>query len=132
FHVTGVQTCALPILTVHRELETTRLGRGVVKNQELDKESMADTLSVLSDFISKANSMECEQIFAFGTSALREAKNSSYFIDRVRKLGLNVEILSGEEEALLSFKGAKAGLDISGPALVVDIGGGSTELILGE
>lgn len=120
------------MVTVHRELETTRLGRGVVKNQELDKESMADTLSVLSDFISKANSMECEQIFAFGTSALREAKNSSYFIDRVRKLGLDVEILSGEEEALLSFKGAKAGLDILGPALVVDIGGGSTELILGE
>ena len=118
--------------TVHKELATTRLGRGVAENLQLDEQSMADTLLVLEDFMDKANSKNSERIFAFGTSALREAKNSSDFIKRVHQLGIDVDILSGQEEALLSFKGVKAGLDISGQVLVIDIGGGSTELILGS
>ncbi|NLZ52548.1 MAG: Ppx/GppA family phosphatase [Thermoanaerobacteraceae bacterium] len=120
------------MVTVHKELATTRLGRGVAKNLQLDKLSMNDTLSVLTYYINKAKSMNCDKILAFGTSALREAKNSRYFIKRVRELGLDVDVLSGQEEALLSFTGARAGLGISGSVLVIDIGGGSTELILGK
>jgi len=120
------------LATVHRELATTRLGRGVVKNSELDRQSVADTLSVVEDFIIKAKSMGAERIFAFGTSALREAKNSGEFIKKLNELGLDVDILPGEKEALLSFIGARAGLGLSETALVMDIGGGSTELILGK
>jgi len=121
------------MVTIHRELMTTRLGRGVARNLELDQQSMGDTLLALSHFIDKANSMESDRVLAFGTSALREAKNSSDFIKRINELGLDVDILSGEEEALLSFKGAKAGLGLLKECtLVIDIGGGSTELILGK
>jgi len=118
--------------TVHKELATTRLGRGIVKNSELDCQSIADTLSAVAKFINKAYSMQSEKILAFGTSAIREAKNSGDLIMRLNELGLDVDILSGEEEALLSFIGARAGLGLSETALVIDIGGGSTELILGR
>lgn len=124
--------CKHSMATVHKELATTRLGRGVAKNLRLDEQSITDTLSVLTYFINKAKNMHCEKIFTFGTSALREAKNSSDFIKRVRELGLDVDVLSGEEEALLSFKGAKAGLGLPETILVIDIGGGSTELIFGK
>ncbi|MFY9413613.1 MAG: Ppx/GppA phosphatase family protein [Tepidanaerobacteraceae bacterium] len=123
---------ASSMATVHKELATTRLGRGVVRSSELDRQSMTDTLSVIAEFISRANSMGTERILAFGTSALREAKNSSGFIKKVNELGLDVDILSGEEEALLNFKGARAGLGLSETTLAIDIGGGSTELILGK
>jgi exopolyphosphatase/guanosine-5'-triphosphate,3'-diphosphate pyrophosphatase len=93
---------------------------------------MTDTLSVLTYFMNKVKSKQGESIWAFGTSALREAKNSNDFLDRVRQIGLEVDILSGQEEAFLSFLGAKAGLKLSGMTLVIDIGGGSTELVLGS
>ena len=123
---------ASSMATVHKELATTRLVRGVVRSSELDRQSMADTLSVIAEFISRANSMGTERILAFGTSALREAKNSGEFIKKLNELGLDVDILPGEKEALLSFIGARAGLGLSETALVMDIGGGSTELILGK
>lgn len=120
------------VVPVHRELVTTRLGRGVIQNQRLDEKSMTDTLSVLAYFQDKAKSLQSERILAFGTSALREAKNSNDFLNSAKHIGLNIKILSGQEEALLSFLGAKAGIEQSGMALVIDIGGNSTELILGE
>ncbi len=120
------------VVPVHRELATTRLGRGVIQNQRLDEKSMIDTLSVLIYFQNKAKSLQSERILAFGTSALREAKNSNDFLNSAKQIGLNIKILSGQEEALLSFLGAKAGIKQHGMTLVVDIGGNSTELILGE
>lgn len=119
------------VVTVHRDLATTRLGRGVAQNRQLDETSMADTLSVLTNFKAQAKAMQSEIILAFGTSALREAENSNDFIHKVNQIGLDVDILSGQEEAFLSFLGAKAGLKLSGKTLVIDIGGGSTEVILG-
>lgn len=120
------------VASVHRDMVTTRLGRGVARNRRLDEKSMTDTLSVLTYFMNKVKSKQGESIWAFGTSALREAKNSNDFLDRVRQIGLEVDILSGQEEAFLSFLGAKAGLKLSGMTLVIDIGGGSTELVLGS
>jgi len=128
--IKDISECSM--VTVHKELASTRLGRGVASNLQLDEQSMTDTLSVLTYFTNKAKSMHSKRILAFGTSALREAKNSSDFIKKVNQLGLDVDILSGKEEALLSFKGAKAGLGLSETILVIDIGGGSTELILGK
>ena len=120
------------LVTVYRDLVTTRLGRGVAKNRRLDEASMADTLSVLTYFKDKAKAMQSKSISAFGTSALREAKNSNDFLNRVKQIGLDVDILLGQEEAFLSFLGARAGLRLLGMTLVIDIGGGSTELILGR
>ncbi|WP_422449004.1 Ppx/GppA family phosphatase [Thermoanaerobacterium sp. DL9XJH110] len=118
---------------LHRELITTRLGRGVAKERRLDEPSMRDTLSAVSLFKDKAARMGCDRVLAFATSAVREAENGRDFLDVVKKdAGLDVVLLEGEREAKLSFIGARAGLGLAGMALVVDIGGGSTELTLGD
>ncbi|MGI6423771.1 MAG: Ppx/GppA family phosphatase [Tepidanaerobacteraceae bacterium] len=120
------------IHTIHKEIITTRLGRGVSINQEFDQPSIELTLSALAHFKYVAEKMKCTTIKAFGTSALRESKNSDIFLKQVKEVGFDVDILSGSEEAFLSFIGAKAGIKVSGWTLVIDIGGGSTELVLGE
>lgn len=124
--------CGDSIRTVYKNIATTRLGRGIAQNQQLDEVSMVETLSVLTQFKDKAADLQCASITVFGTSALREARNRHAFLYRVKQIGLDVDILSGQEEAFLSFFGARAGLKLSGMTLVFDIGGGSTELILGQ
>jgi exopolyphosphatase/guanosine-5'-triphosphate,3'-diphosphate pyrophosphatase len=78
--------------------------------------------------------MEVQEIFAVGTNALREAKNSEHFLKLVKeKLDLSIEVISGEEEAQLSFLAVAKDLEeTEKPMLVVDVGGGSTEFILGK
>ena len=121
------------VVILHRDLKTTRLGRGVSKEGILDPISMEKSLDVIESFCYRARSMGCEIIKAYATSAVREASNGRDFVERVKKLsGIDVGALSGEEEARLSFEGAKAGLKIGGAALVIDIGGGSTELTVGS
>lgn len=118
---------------VYRDLVTTRLGRGVAVGGCVDSDAMAKTLSVIKSFLDKAQSFDCDAVVAFGTSALREAKNRREFLQRVRlETGLEIEVISGQEEAELSYIGAREGLGLSGSVLVVDIGGGSTEFSLGD
>lgn len=121
------------VIPLERQLITTRLGRGVAENNMLDETSMRDTLSALEHFKKKARNLECDIILALATSAVREAENGRDFLHIIKeKTGIDVEIISGEKEACLSFKGAIAGLGLEGPVLVIDIGGGSTELCLGD
>jgi len=121
------------VLAKERQLITTRLGRGVAENGMLDEISMRDTLSALKSFKKKAHEKKCDKILAFATSAVREAKNGRDFLHIMKEeTGIEAEIISGDREAALSFKGARAGLGLEGPVLVIDIGGGSTELCLGD
>lgn len=123
---------AIP-LPLHKKLVMTRLGRGLVKDKLLDDRSMLDTLKALADFKDEALVLGCKKIHVFATSALREAENGPEFVREIRRqIGLDVDVISGEDEALFSFIGASHGLGISSKVLVVDIGGGSTELSLGE
>jgi len=117
------------------EIETVaRLGEGVQKNGILSKEAMDRGLQTLAQYLKRCQEMEIQKIFAVGTSALREAKNSKDFLNLVReKLDLPIEVISGEEEAQLSFLAVAKDLqEREKPILVVDVGGGSTEFILGE
>jgi len=117
------------------EMETiVRLGEGVHKSRVLSQPAMKRGLQTLSQYMDHCRAMEVDMVFAVGTSALREAENAQDFIRRVKeRLGLSIDIVSGEEEALFSFlavvrdmgKGEK-------PILVVDVGGGSTEFIVGQ
>lgn len=121
------------ILAGERRLITTRLGRGVAENGMLDGTAMRDTLSALKDFKKRAQSRNCDKILAFATSAVREARNGRDFIHIIKEnIGIDAEIISGYREAVLSFRGARAGLGLEGPALVIDIGGGSTEFCMGD
>lgn len=117
------------------EIETVaRLGEGVQKNGILLKEAMDRGLQTLAQYLKKCQAMEVQKIFAAGTSALREAKNSKDFLKLVKeKLNLSIEVISGEEEAQLSFLAVAKDLgEVNKTILVVDVGGGSTEFILGK
>jgi exopolyphosphatase/guanosine-5'-triphosphate,3'-diphosphate pyrophosphatase len=91
-------------------------------------------LQVLSQYLEQCQTLGVQKIFAVGTSALREARNSREFLNKVKeRLGLSIEIISGEEEAQLSFLAVARDLKkIEELILVVDVGGGSTEFILGR
>ncbi|MGZ3538108.1 MAG: Ppx/GppA phosphatase family protein [Thermodesulfobacteriota bacterium] len=118
-----------------REIETVaRLGEGLQKNGILLKEAMDRGIQTLAQYLKWSQEMGVQEIFAAGTSALREAKNSEDFLGLAkRKLNLSIEVISGEEEAQLSFLAVAKDLqEREKSILVVDIGGGSTEFILGK
>jgi exopolyphosphatase/guanosine-5'-triphosphate,3'-diphosphate pyrophosphatase len=117
------------------EKETiVRLGKGLQKEGVLSKEAMERGFQTLARCLEQCQTMGVQKIFAVGTSALREAKNSNEFLKMIKeKLDLSIEIISGEEEAQLSFLAVAGDLKESKKAtLVIDVGGGSTEFILGK
>ena len=109
-------------------LETTRLGKGV-EARRLQKEPMERTVQAVERFCALARSRGIGRVYAFATSAVRDAENRGELLALLReRCGLAVDVLSGEEEADLAYLGAADGAR----ALVLDIGGGSTELVFGE
>jgi exopolyphosphatase / guanosine-5'-triphosphate,3'-diphosphate pyrophosphatase len=113
-------------------LRITRLGRGVDRTGLLDPASAAGTLDAIAEFTEKARALGAQKILTAATAALRDAHNGAEFIGQVRqRTGVDLETISGQTEAQLNFIAATHGLKID-PAqsmLIVDIGGGSTELI---
>jgi exopolyphosphatase/guanosine-5'-triphosphate,3'-diphosphate pyrophosphatase len=116
-----------------RRTTITRLGRGVDRTGRLDEAAMARTLDVLRDYGEAIRAAGATKVRAVATSAVRDAANGEAFLDAAGEaLGVRPELLSGEEEGRLSFLGATAALDpADGPFLVFDIGGGSTEFVVG-
>ena len=114
-------------------VEVTRIGKGVDEKGMISGEAINLNSSVLEKFISLAKSKRCEKIRVIGTSALRDSKNSDEFIKKAyEKPGVKIERISGEMEANLGFLGIKSILDEKKYTLTIDIGGGSTEFILGN
>jgi exopolyphosphatase/guanosine-5'-triphosphate,3'-diphosphate pyrophosphatase len=119
---------------VLRTMEIVRLGQGVDQNKAFHPDAIDRTLKAVELFRDQIASKGVEKIRFCATSATRDASNRNLFIDGVREiLGIEVEVIPGEEEAELSFIGATKGLRQSdAPFLVVDIGGGSTEFVFGS
>ena len=119
---------------VLRTMEIVRLGQGVDQNKAFHPDAIARTLKAVELFRDQIASKGVEKIRFCATSATRDATNRSLFTDGVRDiLGIEVEVIPGEEEAELSFIGATKELRQSdAPFLVVDIGGGSTEFVFGS
>jgi exopolyphosphatase / guanosine-5'-triphosphate,3'-diphosphate pyrophosphatase len=110
----------------------TRLGRGVDATGHLDPASMDKTLDAIVEFADQARALGAEKILTAATAALRDAADGADFLARVKaRTGLDLEVISGETEARLVYLSAIKGLqlDLSSQILIVDIGGGSTELI---
>ena len=128
--MSGNQTI-VPILL---KREMTRLGQGLKDHASLKPQAMKRCLNVLEDFSKIIDRYKVEKAFAVTTSAAREAKNGQDFIDQIyRRTGIQARILTGSEEAALTLKGVFSVVDgTESMNLVVDIGGGSTELILTE
>lgn len=123
------------LVTVERLMRITRLGQGVDADGSLAAEAMDRTVAVLQDYrrVMDGLGVPAGRVRTTATSAARDAGNREVFFDAAEAaLGARPELLSGEDEALLSFTGATADLDpADGPFLVFDLGGGSTEFVFG-
>jgi exopolyphosphatase/guanosine-5'-triphosphate,3'-diphosphate pyrophosphatase len=119
---------------VHREMRVVRLGEGVDATGRLSTAAIDRTWSALADYTAILRTCGAVQVRMAATSATRDAANRSDFVAMVvSTLGQEPEVITGVEEAELSFRGAVGDLDPgTGPFLVVDIGGGSTEMVVGS
>ena len=119
--------------SIDRRMVITRLGEGVDRRKVLSPEPLARTLATIADYAATCGELGVEQLRVTGTSAVRDAHNRDEFFEGVRRLtGKEPEMLSGETEARATFLGAVSDLGEPGPFLIIDIGGGSTELIVGS
>jgi exopolyphosphatase/guanosine-5'-triphosphate,3'-diphosphate pyrophosphatase len=117
---------------LERQMRITRLGAGVDRNRSLAPDAIARTVDVLRGYRATLDDLGVTRLRATATSAARDASNRDDFFTAAHDaLRITPELLSGDDEAALSFLGATAELDAPAPFLVVDIGGGSTELVLG-
>ncbi len=125
------------ITDLAREMRVVRLGEGVDRTGELSPVALKRTLDVLAEYTATLRDLGADRVRMVATSATRDARNRDEFTRGVRDvLGVDPEVITGDEEAALSFAGATGELaaqpGLDHPYLVVDIGGGSTEFILGD
>jgi exopolyphosphatase/guanosine-5'-triphosphate,3'-diphosphate pyrophosphatase len=117
---------------VVRRLKITRLGEGVDERGRLLPAPIARVRNVLTDFRREAESLGAERALAIATSAVRDAENGEAFLGEVEwSYGFQTRLLSGEDEARLTFRGVSLARELADETLVLDIGGGSTELAVG-
>jgi exopolyphosphatase/guanosine-5'-triphosphate,3'-diphosphate pyrophosphatase len=119
---------------VAREKDTVRLGERDPETGCLTPKAMKRAMNALKRCQDLATSLDSEDIIAVATSAVREAPNGRVFLDTVKEdIGLTVDLISGEEEARRIYLGVLSGMEFDqSPHIIIDIGGGSTELILGD
>lgn len=131
----GSNSCRLLVADINhgqlqpicRELQSTRLGEGVNATQKINSAAMKRTRDCLKDYVESARRLAVKDFRMVATSAMRDAINREEFVDLVKEsCGCSLEVISGEEEAQLSYLGVKEGLTLTSP-LVVDLGGGSCE-----
>jgi exopolyphosphatase / guanosine-5'-triphosphate,3'-diphosphate pyrophosphatase len=137
----GTNTTRLLVADVHdgsveqviRRSRITRLGEGVDARRRLLPLPITRVRNSLADFRRELETLGAERALAVATSAIRDAENGEAFLGEVEwSYGFKTRLLSGEDEALLTLRGVASGRKLDGRALVIDIGGGSTELIAGS
>jgi exopolyphosphatase/guanosine-5'-triphosphate,3'-diphosphate pyrophosphatase len=120
------------VAPVERRSRVTRLGRGVDLSGRLAAEAIEDACEAIGDYVATYEELGAEAVTAIATSAVRDAENGSAFVAELReRFALSARVLDGEEEARLTYLGATSEQPPAQPTLVVDIGGGSTELVVG-
>jgi len=121
------------IADLDRETRITRLGEGVDERRRLLPVPIARVRNVLSDFRRSAETLGAERTLAIATSAIRDAENGEAFLGEVEwSYGFATRLLSGHDEALMMYRGVTAERRLSAGTVIVDIGGGSTELVAGD
>jgi exopolyphosphatase / guanosine-5'-triphosphate,3'-diphosphate pyrophosphatase len=121
------------IIPLHNEYRIPRIGKGIKANHPITQEKIDLFIKILIEYKKIIDSYNCELVIANATNAMRLASNSKEIIEMVfNETGFLINIISGEEEAKLSFLGAASINDSNDIFLVIDIGGGSTEIIYGQ
>ena len=118
---------------IERLLTITRLGAHVDRDGRLGESAMGRTRKTVTEYVERARSANCDVIFATATSAVRDAANGEAFMQALaRDLAIPARTLSGEEEARATFRGVTSASPAEGRTAVVDVGGGSTEVVIGD
>jgi exopolyphosphatase/guanosine-5'-triphosphate,3'-diphosphate pyrophosphatase len=121
------------VTQLERRSTVTRLGRGVDLSGHLSAEAIEDVCAAIGNYVGIIEELGAETVDAIATSAVRDADNGSAFVAELReRFALSARVLGGEEEARSTYLGATSEAPPSEPTLVVDIGGGSTELVVGQ
>jgi len=121
------------ISELERRSTVTRLGRGVDTSRQLSSEAIEDVCATVADYLELMKPLEPEATIAIATSAVRDAENRGAFCGELReRFALDARVLSGDDEARLTYLGAIQDRAPADDVLVVDIGGGSTELVIGS
>jgi exopolyphosphatase/guanosine-5'-triphosphate,3'-diphosphate pyrophosphatase len=116
------------IIPVLKTLRTTRIGEGLAREGLLGEKPIGRTITALKEYLALIREFEVVHLRVVATSAVREAANAAFFLDQARnETGLAIDIISGREEAYLTYIGACQSIAAEGTAVVIDIGGGSTE-----
>ena len=113
---------------IYKKINTTRLGMGLALTGRLDSERMIETAQAIEEYVKEAKAVKCDEIFVFATEAVRSATNKDEFVDMLAKKDIAIDIVASEIEAKLGFAGAYT----DGVCCVLDIGGGSAELAVGD
>ncbi len=120
------------VSVLERQSRVTRLGRGVDLSGQLSDEAIEAACAVIAGYVEICRESGAERVAAIATSAVRDASNGDAFVAELReRFALSPRVLDGEEEARLTYRGATAEEPPPAPTLVIDIGGGSTEIIVG-
>ncbi len=117
------------ILSVGR---ITALGRKLKETGYLQEEAINEVLSTLKEYVLIAREYGVKEIYGYATQACREAKNGNELLEKIKQLGIDVQLISGEEEAYLSFLATAYGVNPQSDFVVIDQGGGSTEFVYGQ
>jgi exopolyphosphatase / guanosine-5'-triphosphate,3'-diphosphate pyrophosphatase len=121
------------VTEIQRRNRVTRLGRGVDLSGQLSDEAIEAACEAVADYVSICREEGAERVAAIATSAVRDASNGEAFVAELReRFAFSARVLDGEEEARLTYRGATLERPPAEPTLVIDIGGGSTELIIGS
>ena len=136
----GTNTALLTIAdgeqAIEERAEIVRLGEGLDRSGRLKEEAIARTVAVVGEFAAAIAKHGCERVAAVTTEAVRKAENGGDFVARaseaLKSAGGRMEVIDGEREARLCWRAVAGSFPSLGPRTVVDIGGGSTELIVGE
>jgi exopolyphosphatase/guanosine-5'-triphosphate,3'-diphosphate pyrophosphatase len=120
------------VSVLERQSRVTRLGRGVDLSGQLSDEAIEAACAAIADYVGICGDMNAKKVVAIATSAVRDASNGGAFVAELReRFALTPRVLDGEEEARLTYRGATYEQPPATPTLVIDIGGGSTEMVVG-
>jgi exopolyphosphatase/guanosine-5'-triphosphate,3'-diphosphate pyrophosphatase len=133
FHLLLAELTAQGYCITHRERLAVKLGMGGINRGIITEDGIHRALVALQSFSNQLAHEKVDKVYAFGTSALRSAVNGQEVIDKIRSVtGIDVHIISGDHEATFIYKGVRSAVDLSENSLIMDIGGGSVEFIIGN
>lgn len=134
FHLLVAQEVNGTITIMHRERLAVKIGMGGINQQTILPEAIDRAVLAMQSFKNTIDKFNVHEIFAFGTSALRNANNADVVLAEIKSItGIDVEIISGDQEADFIYRGAASALDLGTEnSLILDIGGGSVEFIIGN